>query len=76
MPKRDMRTECWSCDHMRAIPGDTHIVCAKPDPAMTGDSHGVARGWFGYPLCFDPLWKTKLCNNYTATREEEEPGDD
>jgi len=76
MPKRDMRTECWSCDHKRAVPGNAHIRCVNPPPKMTGHEHGVVNGWFNFPWLFDPTWKTKLCTNYTATREEKEPGDD
>jgi hypothetical protein len=57
--------ECYSCKHRRNVPGDAHISCAKPDPNMTGNYHGIVNGWFWYPLVFDPTWKTKIC----ATRE-------
>ncbi len=30
---------------------------------MTGDQHGI-RGWFVYPLLFDPVWKTRVCSNF------------
>ena len=64
MKKRNMMNECYSCTHKRNVSGNTHILCSKPDSAMTGDSHGIANGWFIYPLLFDPTWKTKLCDNY------------
>ena len=66
MIDRDMKTECWSCVNKRPVPGDCHIYCAKPDHNMTGNKHGIAKGWFMYPLLFDPVWKTKLCANYEA----------
>jgi hypothetical protein len=37
---------------------------AKPDPAMTGDAHGIRNGWFIYPMLFDPVWRTKECSNW------------
>ncbi len=56
--------ECFQCARRRNIPGDAHIRCVKPDPEMTGDPHGIKKGWFWYPLNFDPNWKTKMCNNF------------
>lgn len=61
---KTMMTECWQCKNKRPIPGDAHISCAKPDPGMTGDKHGIRSGWFMYPFNFDPTWKTKLCANF------------
>jgi hypothetical protein len=56
--------ECHDCIHRREIPGDAHYRCAKPDPEMTGHSHGIRSGWFAYPINFDPTWKTKACANH------------
>lgn len=62
----NVHNECWTCRHKREVPGNTHIRCAKPDAGMTGHRHGIERGWFMYPLLFDPAWKTKLCDNREA----------
>ena len=62
--ERTMRNECWSCIHRRSIPGDAHIRCAKPDPNMKGHARGIERGWFIYPVNFDPCWKESLCANH------------
>jgi len=70
--ERNMMNECYSCKHRRGIPGDCHSACAKPDPGMTGNPHGIRNGWFVYPgfprdmpmIGFDPVWKTKDCANY------------
>ena len=64
--KIDLHNECYHCKHVREVPGDAHIRCAKPDPDMTGEPRAEARGWFFYPLCFDPTWKTKTCCNFEA----------
>jgi hypothetical protein len=61
--------ECDLCIHKRTVPGNTHIAYTKPDPKMTGDSHGIRKGWFIYPILFDPIWKTKMCNN-RKTKDE------
>ena len=64
--RRTMMTECWSCQHKRKQAGTHHIQCIRPDPAMTGNLHGIEHGWFFYPLVFDPVWKTRDCANYEA----------
>ena len=64
--EKQMMTECYTCQHKRSVPGNCHIKCAEPDPDMTGNDHGIANGWFIYPMLFDPTWKTKLCANFNA----------
>jgi hypothetical protein len=56
--------DCWHCKHQREVTGNAHIMCVNPDPDMTGDSHGIKKGWFMYPLLFDPIWTTKKCVNF------------
>ena len=65
--ERNMMEECFSCIHRREIPGDAHTRCSKPDKNMTGNPHGIKRGWFFYPFNFDPVWKEKLCSNYQTS---------
>lgn len=62
--KRTKTNECYKCQYKRAVPGNSHIRCVKPDDKMTGNQHGIDKGWFIYPSLFDPTWKTKLCDNY------------
>lgn len=73
---RTTRTECHSCVHKRPVPGDAHISCAHPDPAMRGDPHGIRNGWFLYPLLFDPVWKARDCAHYTPAAPLVEAVDD
>jgi hypothetical protein len=60
----NMMNECYQCVHCENVPGDAHIRCESPDPDMTGNPHGIRRGWFHYPYVFDPVWKTKDCANF------------
>ena len=62
--KRDRMNECYHCKHKRAVPGNAHIQCVKPDADMIGNPHGIKNGWFYYPSLFDPVWKEAMCNNY------------
>ena len=64
MAKRNIHNECYYCAHNRPVPGNCHIECVKPDAKMTGDKHGIRKGWFMYPLLFDPVWKTRMCGNF------------
>jgi len=67
--ERSMMNECWTCKHKRPVPGNCHIRCDKPDENMTGDLYGRSEGWFFYPSCFDPTWKTSDCTNYESNGE-------
>jgi len=66
---RDMKTECHSCANKATVPGNCHIRCSNPDQYMTGNQHGINHGWFFYPMLFDPVWKTRLCNNYVPLKK-------
>lgn len=59
-----LETNCYKCKNKREVPGNAHIKCVKPDPKMTGDPHGIRNGWFIYPSLFDPVWRTKECDNF------------
>ena len=64
MKKLTQHNECYQCTNKRLVPGDAHIKCIDPDPEMTGAQRGISKGWFLYPSCFDPVWKTKMCSNF------------
>lgn len=65
-PKDD---NCYECAFKENVPGNAHIKCANPDPHMTGDPHGIKKGWFFYPLLFDPTWKTRVCCNFKKKKD-------
>lgn len=60
----DLETNCYECKHRGTVPGDCHSTCRKPDLNMTGHEHGIKNGWFFYPINFDPVWRTKECDNF------------
>lgn len=62
--KIEIHNECYYCIHKHNVPGNAHIACRRPDHLMEGDEHGIKNGWFFYPILFDPIWKTKKCNNF------------
>ena len=59
-----MKNNCYKCKYKRDVPGTVHISCDQPDQAMTGNPHGMRRGWFTYPARFDPVWVAKICDNF------------
>lgn len=60
----ELKQECDKCQNRQPIPGDNHIMCLDPDPDMVGNDHGVKKGWFNYPVCFDPIWKMRRCRHF------------
>ena len=73
MIDKNMMNECYTCKNRREVAGNAHIQCVKPDANMTGDQHGLKKGWFMYPMLFDPTWKTKMCSNYESNIAVSEP---
>jgi hypothetical protein len=63
-------SNCFYCIHKRSVPGNSHISCAKPDKDMTGDLHAIRKGWFIYPILFDPRWMMKECANFEEKNNE------
>lgn len=66
MSKELVKNDCYNCEFRRNVAGNRHIKCVNPDTDMTGDEHGIRRGWFMYPLLFDPTWMTSKCKNYSS----------
>jgi hypothetical protein len=59
-----LEIKCYDCSHKENVPGDAHIFCNKYDKSITGDPHGIRKGWFFYPVLFDPVWMTSECKNF------------
>jgi hypothetical protein len=66
--------DCHKCKGKRDVPGNCHIKCVTPDAHMTGNEHGIKNGWFMYPLLFDPIWRTKECDNFESVVSESVSG--
>lgn len=62
------KPKCYDCIHRREIPGDCHTRCAHPNVgalAIKGHAYGIKRGWFMWPINFDPVWLQE-CNGFEA----------
>lgn len=66
-----VRNDCYNCKNSREVPGNAHIKCVKPDANMRGNQHGIKKGWFMYPLLFDPVWMEKECSNFESVAVSE-----
>lgn len=65
------KPDCYTCVHRRSISGDAHSRChagwvsyADTTARVTGHPHGIARGWFRWPINFDPVW-LESCDSWT-----------
>lgn len=50
------KPNCYTCVHRREVPGSCHSRCNNTAANVTGDKHGISKGWFIWPLNFDPTW--------------------
>lgn len=55
---------CYVCVHRREVPGDAHSKCNNPSSKVKGDKHGIEKGWFMWPVNFDPAW-LEACTGFS-----------
>lgn len=48
--------KCYDCKYRRGLSGDAHSKCVKTTAKVKGDSYGKRKGWFSWPMNFDPTW--------------------
>jgi hypothetical protein len=46
------------------------VAVDNPLLAVKGNSHGIAHGWFNWPMNFDPTW-LEACNGFEQKTEPE-----
>jgi len=63
------KVNCHACKHHLRIPGDCHISCVNPSAEIIGDQYAIRKGWFFYPLNYDPIW---ILNENCPNFEEED----
>jgi len=68
----DAKLDCYKCIHKRNVPGDAHIRCNNVRAKVIGNSHGIAHGWFLWPINFDPVWLTS-CDGFSSDPKDELP---
>lgn len=61
-----VQTKCYECKHKENLSYTHHVACAKPCANVTGSPHGIRKGWFMYPLEFDPVWMTTQCSTFES----------
>jgi len=82
-----VKPNCYDCIHRGEVPGDCHSCCNHPRIAggegllaliglknplgVTGNAHGVKKGWFCWPLNFDQVW-LENCNGFEPRKEVNE----
>lgn len=66
------KPNCRECVHMLELPGYTHIRCNNHAAKVLGHAHGISRGWFRWPLNFDPVWLLS-CDGFSADQRDRMP---
>lgn len=63
------KKNCYECGYKGVNPGSAHIRCrfdwAKSAEKMPkGNPHGVSKGWYLFPLNYDPVWMEEECRGF------------
>ena len=66
------KPNCYKCVHRRNLVGDAHSRCNNFQAKVQGDPHGIRRGWFRWPLNFDPTW-LEACDSWSDKPEDNLP---
>ena len=61
--------DCYKCAHRREIPGSTHSRCNNLAAKVRGTEHGIRKGWFMWPLNFDPVW-LEACDGFSTEEKD------
>lgn len=62
----DNQTDCYKCGYKGDNPGSTNIRCKfnwkKSEFSYPkGNPHGIKKGWWIFPLNYDPTWMIEEC---------------
>lgn len=68
----DTKSDCYKCVHRRNLPGDCHSRCNNLQASVTGNAHGIKRGWFRWPMNFDPIW-LESCDGFSSDPKDNKP---
>lgn len=58
------KPDCYKCVHRLGVPGDAHSRCNNHDAKVKGNVNGIRRGWFMWPMNFDPTW-LESCDGFS-----------
>lgn len=63
------KPNCYKCKYREGLVGDAHSRCSNMEATVVGNPHGIKRGWFFWPLNFDPVWLEK-CDGFEQKEEK------
>lgn len=66
------KPNCYECVHRLEIPGNCHSRCNNHAAKVSAVGHGVANGWFRWPLNFDPTWLL-TCDGFSSNPTDRMP---
>jgi hypothetical protein len=66
------KPNCYECIHRCDVPGDAHSQCNNKNAQVTASKHGVRRGWFMWPINFDPVWLV-TCDGFSTNPKDRLP---
>lgn len=67
---------CYQCVYKTNIPGDCHISCRfdwskrKDIVPPKANAHGIAKGWYMFPVNYDPVWQLEECKAFSTIKDE------
>ena len=59
----NMMNACYECKYRGSVSGDAHSCCNNATAFALGDEYGISKGWFVYPINFDPVW-LRYCDGF------------
>lgn len=67
---------CYECVYREEVPGSCHSSCNKGMESIfgndtinvTGNEHGIKKGWFYFPFNFDPVW-LESCDGFESRKK-------
>lgn len=71
-----MKKTCYDCAYKANVPGDAHISCrfkwsgSELNPPLANET-GIKKGWYTFPINFDPAWQEEECKAWNDKKEEE-----
>ncbi len=66
------KPNCYNCIHRMNVPGSCHSRCNNLDAQVSANEHGIRKGWFMWPVNFDPVWLTS-CDGFSDKPEDKKP---
>jgi hypothetical protein len=66
------KPDCYKCVHCQGNAGTCHKRCNNIAAKVTGHEHGIRKGWFMWPLNFDPTWLIS-CDGFSDDPKDVKP---